>query len=68
MTDAARMTPLEAIERSVLEQAKGILMERYDIDAIEAFDLLRRLSQEDNVKLAELADLVVRTRSEGRAD
>lgn len=54
--------------RDVIGQAKGILMERYDIDAIEAFDLLRRLSQEDNVKLAELADLVVRTRSEGRAD
>lgn len=54
--------------RDVIGQAKGILMERYDINAIEAFDLLRRLSQEDNIKLAEIAERVVSTRSEGRVD
>jgi hypothetical protein len=45
-----------AIEsRDIIGQAKGILMQRRGIDADEAFDLLRRTSQDLNVKLAELA-------------
>ncbi|MBB2990768.1 hypothetical protein FHR72_002241 [Mycolicibacterium iranicum] len=48
--------------RDVIGQAKGILMERHDIDAVAAFDLLRRLSQEMNVKLADLAQQLVRKR------
>ena len=41
--------------RDVIGQAKGILMQRRGISADEAFDLLRRTSQDLNVKLAELA-------------
>jgi GAF domain-containing protein len=41
--------------RDVIGQAKGILMNRRGITAEEAFDLLRRMSQDLNVKLAELA-------------
>ncbi len=41
--------------RDVIGQAKGILMHRRGLSADEAFDLLRRSSQELNVKLAELA-------------
>ncbi|MEV6622168.1 GAF and ANTAR domain-containing protein [Amycolatopsis sp. NPDC051106] len=41
--------------RDVIGQAKGILMQRRGIGADEAFDLLRRTSQQLNVKLAELA-------------
>jgi hypothetical protein len=41
--------------RDVIGQAKGILMHRRGIDAEEAFDLLRRTSQDLNIKLAELA-------------
>lgn len=41
--------------RDVIGQAKGILMNRRGINADEAFDLLRRTSQDLNVKLAELA-------------
>jgi putative methionine-R-sulfoxide reductase with GAF domain len=41
--------------RDVIGQAKGILMQRRGISADEAFDLLRRASQDLNVKLAELA-------------
>ncbi|MBC6445699.1 GAF and ANTAR domain-containing protein [Actinokineospora sp. HBU206404] len=45
-----------AIEsRDVIGQAKGILMHRRGIRADEAFDLLRRTSQELNIKLADLA-------------
>jgi hypothetical protein len=41
--------------RDVIGQAKGILMHRRGLTADEAFDLLRRTSQDLNVKLAELA-------------
>lgn len=44
--------------RDVIGQAKGILMQRRGINAEEAFDLLRRFSQELNVKLAEVAALL----------
>jgi GAF domain-containing protein len=45
-----------AIEnRDVIGQAKGILMQRRGITADEAFDVLRRASQDLNVKLADLA-------------
>ncbi|MEU0537637.1 GAF and ANTAR domain-containing protein [Amycolatopsis tolypomycina] len=41
--------------RDVIGQAKGILMQRRGISADEAFDVLRRASQDLNVKLADLA-------------
>lgn len=34
--------------RDIIGQAKGMLMERFDIDAVAAFDLLARLSQQTN--------------------
>jgi GAF domain-containing protein len=41
--------------RDVIGQAKGILMQRRGISADEAFEVLRRSSQQLNIKLAELA-------------
>ncbi|WP_081292948.1 ANTAR domain-containing protein [Mycobacterium colombiense] len=41
--------------RDIIGQAKGMLMERFDVDAAAAFDLLVRLSQTSNTPLAELA-------------
>ncbi|WP_409180947.1 GAF and ANTAR domain-containing protein [Amycolatopsis sp. VS8301801F10] len=41
--------------RDVIGQAKGILMARRGLDAEAAFDLLRRTSQQLNVKLVHLA-------------
>ncbi|WP_328454449.1 GAF and ANTAR domain-containing protein [Amycolatopsis sp. NBC_00438] len=46
----------QAVEsRDVIGQAKGILMQRRGITADEAFDVLRKASQDLNVKLADLA-------------
>ncbi len=45
--------------RDVIGQAKGILMERFGIDAVRAFELLRRLSQESNTKLVDIAHRVI---------
>lgn len=46
--------------RDVIGQAKGILMERFDISAVAAFTMLRRLSQESNTKLVHIAERVIR--------
>jgi GAF domain-containing protein len=48
--------------RDVIGQAKGMIMERYHVDAIRAFDILRELSQTANVKLADIAKQVIETR------
>lgn len=45
--------------RDIIGQAKGILMERFDINAVAAFELLARLSQQSNVKIAEIAQRLI---------
>ncbi|MEZ0351088.1 GAF and ANTAR domain-containing protein [Mycobacterium sp. pR1184] len=45
--------------RDLIGQAKGVIMERFNIDAIEAFDLLTRLSQQSNRKLIDLAESLI---------
>ena len=49
--------------RAVIEQAKGILMERYKITDDRAITVLIRTSQHSNIKLREVADHLVRTGS-----
>lgn len=51
--------------RDRIGQAKGIIMERYGVDELRAFDLLRRLSQESQVKLVDIAQRVIDTRGDG---
>jgi GAF domain-containing protein len=48
--------------RTVVGQAQGVLMERFDVDADRAFDILRRYSQDSNVKLTAVARDVVTSR------
>lgn len=43
------------VSRDVIGQAKGIVMERYDVSAVQAFEMMRKLSQDWNVSVAELA-------------
>ncbi|HKO90892.1 MAG TPA: GAF and ANTAR domain-containing protein [Polyangiaceae bacterium] len=66
--DAAARTSQELAQlqlamksRAVIEQAKGILIERYKVDEDMAFTLLSRASQDGNVKLRDVADQLVRT-------
>jgi GAF domain-containing protein len=50
--------------RDTIGQAKGMIMERYNIGAIQAFDMLRKLSQDSNVPLARIAEeLIEKSRS-----
>jgi transcriptional regulator with GAF, ATPase, and Fis domain len=45
--------------RDIIGQAKGMLMERFKIDAVQAFELLKRLSQNSNTPVAAVARQVV---------
>jgi GAF domain-containing protein len=48
--------------RKLVGQAMGILMERYDLDADRAFQVLRRYSQTTNTKLRDVAEQLINTR------
>jgi hypothetical protein len=41
--------------RDIIGQTTGVIMERYNLDAVEAFELLTRLSQQSNTKVSEIA-------------
>ena len=47
--------------RTVIGQAQGILMERYKVDSDRAFAILRRHSQQENIRLSALARDLVET-------
>lgn len=70
-TEALTSAELEAAQlrqalstRDVIGQAKGILMQRRGISAEDAFDVLRRASQDLNIKLAKVATLLVDRRGD----
>lgn len=48
--------------RTTIAQACGMMMERFDIDAVRAFALLTRLSSTQNIKLRDVAADLVLTR------
>ena len=48
--------------RTVIGQATGILMERFDLAPERAFSVLSRMSQQKNVKLRAIADEIVTSR------
>lgn len=50
-------TALES--RTVIAQAQGILMQKFDIDAAAAFEFLKRISQHENRRLFAVAEAVV---------
>jgi transcriptional regulator with GAF, ATPase, and Fis domain len=50
------------VNRTVIGQAEGILMERFGITADQAFQVLRRVSSHSNTKLQRVATELVETR------
>lgn len=60
-------TALES--RTVIGQAQGILMQKFDIDADAAFEFLKRISQHENRRLFAVAEaIVVQRESNARVD
>ena len=64
LAEAQNVTHLEtAISvRTVIGRAEGLLMERFDLSPAQAFAVLRRVSQDRNIKLNRVAAELVRTR------
>jgi len=50
--------------RAVIEQAKGIMMGRYNCSPSTAFRILRKISNETNVKLHRVCEELVKLTSE----
>ncbi|MBN7374590.1 GAF and ANTAR domain-containing protein [Mycobacteroides abscessus] len=48
--------------RDRIGQAKGIIMERHKVDDVQAFEMMRQLSQESNTRLTDIATQVIDTR------
>jgi AmiR/NasT family two-component response regulator len=71
VTEAAyeRRAQLEQALRTriVIEQAKGVLAERFELNVEEAFELLRRSARSSRVKIHALAAEVVTSRETPRA-
>jgi AmiR/NasT family two-component response regulator len=57
-TEAAQLR-VAMESRAVIDQAKGILMVRDRCSPEEAFEVLRRISQNRNVKLRDIAQSIV---------
>ncbi|RYC14864.1 GAF and ANTAR domain-containing protein [Nocardioides zhouii] len=56
------------VSRTVIGQATGILMERYDLDPVKAFSVMTRMSNDGNIKLRILAAQIVANRAESKRD
>ena len=64
LADAKNVAHLETAigVRTEIGRAEGILMERFDLTPTQAFAVLRRVSQDRNIKLNRVAAELVRTR------
>lgn len=47
------------LSRDIIGQAKGRLMERFDVDAEKAFLMLKQMSQESNAQITQVAQQIV---------
>jgi len=52
-------TALES--RAVIDQAKGILIERFELTADQAFEATAQVSMRTNTKVTDIAESLVRT-------
>jgi AmiR/NasT family two-component response regulator len=57
MTDSANSSPLS--HKDLIEQARGIIMNRFDLDAAQALKVLRRMSQATKTQMWAVAEQVV---------
>jgi hypothetical protein len=55
MTRRDQQFRVALVSRDIIGQAKGRLMERFDIDAAKAFERLKQMSQDGNTPIAQVA-------------
>jgi AmiR/NasT family two-component response regulator len=57
MTDSANSNQLSP--KDLIEQALGIIMNRFDVDAAQALKVLRRMSRETRTQMCVVAEKVI---------
>jgi AmiR/NasT family two-component response regulator len=57
MTDSANSNQLSP--KDLIEQALGIIMNRFDLDAAQALKVLRRMSRETRTQMCVVAEKVI---------
>jgi transcriptional regulator with GAF, ATPase, and Fis domain len=57
--DVRRQFQSALASRDTIGQAKGMIMERFNVDAVRAFELLTKLSQDSNIRVADIAEELV---------
>jgi len=57
MTDTANSRQLSP--NDLIEQAKGIIMRRFDVDAAEGLKVLRRMSQDTKTQMCVVAEQII---------
>ena len=57
MNDSANSSPPSP--KDLIEQARGIIMNRFDLDADQALKVLRRMSQATKARMCAVAEQVV---------
>jgi two-component system, response regulator / RNA-binding antiterminator len=55
------LAKLKLDERKVVERAKGLLMKQRSLDEEEAYNLLRNMAMQRNIKLADLSQQLINT-------
>jgi GAF domain-containing protein len=50
------------LSRDRIGQAKGIIMERYKVGDVQAFEIMRQLSQHNNTRLVDIAQQIIDSR------
>ncbi|MBU8807463.1 GAF and ANTAR domain-containing protein [Mycolicibacterium goodii] len=50
------------LSRDRIGQAKGIIMERFKVDDVQAFEIMRQLSQHNNTRLVDIATQIIESR------
>jgi AmiR/NasT family two-component response regulator len=63
LVERNRQLEIALESRIVIEQAKGVLIERLDLDPQEAFELLRGAARSNHLRLHDLARRVVESRT-----
>lgn len=61
-SDESEHLSLAVVNRTIVGQAEGILMERYNLDADQAFAMLVRVSQNENRRINLVAEELIATR------
>lgn len=59
LRDELEQTRLQLTERKVIEKAKGILMKNRHLEENQAYQMLRKMAMDRNLKIAELARSII---------